>query len=171
MASTNTSKQALKRFFNVKLSEKGANNLKQYKTEKAGMNYLNGEPRLIKKRNGKYIAKIFRRFGIIYGSTTAIGKIKFVSDRELNVVVKSGGLGLGYVMLTICLLFTFALVGFLLNPVVTEELELNLSAFVYAIPVFAFLSWLFLSRYMRQPELNDMETYLKNKIGGEWHKH
>ncbi len=168
MADTNKSKKPLKRSYDVKLSDKEANNLKQYKNEKAGMEYLSGKPRLIKKRNGKYVAKIFKRFGIIYGSTTAIGKIKFINDRELKVVVKSGGLGLGYFMLTICVLFGFALIGFLLNPAVTEELELNLSAFVFAIPVFALLSWLFLSRYMRQPELDDMETYLKNKIGGEW---
>jgi len=161
-------KRPLKRHFAVSLNEEEATNLKKYTTEKAGLDYLKGAPRLIKKRNGKYVAKIFRRFGIVDGSTTALGKIEFVSDRDLAVMVKSGGLGIGYFFLF--WLISFAAFGIwgLLQPALVEELELNLLASVVAIPIFGFMSWIFLSRYMRESDLELMEDYLKGKIGGEW---
>ena len=119
---------------------------------------------------GKYVAKIFRRFGIDQGSTTAIGKIKFTSDSELTVTVKSGGLGIGYFFLFWLISFAaFGLWG-LLQPALVEELELNLFASVIAIPIFGFMSWIFLSRYMRESDLELMESYLKDKLGGEWNE-
>ena len=166
----NKKKRPLKRHFIVHLNEKEAKNLKNYKTEKVGYDYLKGKPRLIRKRNGKYVAKIFRRFGIDQGSTTAIGKIKFISDGKLTVTVKSGGLGIGYFFLF--WLITFAAFGIwgLLQPALVEELELNLFASVIAIPIFGFMSWIFLSRYMRESDLELMESYLKDKLGGEWNE-
>lgn len=152
----------------MRLNEKEASNLRGYKTEKAGLGYLSGTPRLIRKRNGKYVAKIFRRFGIVDGSTTAIGKIKFISDGELAVTIKSGGLGIGYFMLFWLIFFAAAGIWGLLQPALVEELELNLFASVVAIPIFGFMSWIFLSRYMREPDLEKMEGYLKGKLGGEW---
>ena len=168
--STNSSnkKRPLKRHFVVNLNENEAINLKAYTTEKVGYEYLKGTPRLIKKRNDKYVAKIFRRFGIDNGSTTAIGKIKFTDDRELAITIKSGGLGIGYFFLFWVVAFaTFGIWG-LLQPALVKELELNLSASLFAVPVFGFMSWLFLSRYMREPDLEKMEGYLKGKIGGKW---
>ena len=164
----NKKKRPLKRHFVVHLKEKEAKNLRNYTTEKVGYDYLKGKPRLIRKRNGKYVAKIFRRFGIDNGSTTAIGKIKFTDDRELAITIKSGGLGIGYFFLFWVVAFaTFGIWG-LLQPALVKELELNLSASLFAVPVFGFMSWLFLSRYMREPDLEKMEGYLKEKIGGKW---
>jgi len=161
-------KRSLKRHFVVSLKQKEAANLKKYTTEKAGLDYLSGTPRLIRKRNGKYVAKIFRRFGIVDGSTTAIGKIKFTNEHELAVTVKSGGLGIGYFFLFWLIAFAAFGIWGLLQPALVEELELNLFASVVAIPIFGFMSWIFLSRYMREPDLENMEGYLKGKIGGEW---
>jgi hypothetical protein len=163
-------KRPLKRHFVVNLNEKEAANLKAYTTEKVGYDYLRGTPRLIRKRNGKYVAKIFRRFGIDQGSTTAIGKIKFTDDRELAVTIKSGGLGIGYFFLCGLILSTAYEIWSILQPAMVEELELTVDhcAFVFVICVFGFMSWVFLSRYIREPDLDNMEGYLKGKIGGEW---
>ena len=161
-------KRPLKRHFVVNLNEKEDATLKAYTTEKVGYEYLKGAPRLIKKRNDKYVAKIFRRFGIDNGSTTAIGKIKFTDDRELAITIKSGGLGIGYFFLFWVVAFAAFGIWGLLQPALVKELELNLSASLFAVPVFGFMSWLFLSRYMREADLEKMEEYLKEKIGGVW---
>lgn len=160
-------RRPLKRYFNVTLSENETNNLEQYSTEKVGYEFLRGAPRLIKKKNGKYVAKIFRRFGPTQGSYTTIAKIQFTGQHDLKVVIKSA-VAVGYFMLTMCVGFAVSLVALLLSPDFVDEENLNLWALVFGVVVFGFMSWVFLGRYMREPDLELMETYLKEKLGGEW---
>lgn len=154
----------LRRHYRVALTGREEERLRAAPSDKATLDHLSGRARFRVRRDGTWRATIFRRWGAQQGVHAAVGDVRVVAPGEARVRVRSGGQVLGRTCAGVAVLFLLLPLLYLVpgdwieNPV--------------AVPLgaggMALVAWLLMARRFREPDLDELETFLRGRIGGRW---
>ncbi len=159
-------RRPLRRRFRVRLSPAEEATLRGLEGDRTDVRHLDGRPRFVVRGDGRWRGTIFRRLGAQQGVRAAQGDVVLVGPGEARVVVRSGGRALGWTCAVLAVLF-------LLSPLLVllpgEWLERPLGGWL-ATPVFGALAWWLLARRSREPHLDALEEFLRQRVGGRWER-
>lgn len=168
-----SARRPLRRRYQVHLTAGEAAALRELPSDRVGLDFLEGTPRLKRRGDDRWTVTAFVRWGMTDGFTGARADVRLVGGAGAGdeaggarVRLRSGGLVLGWSCTVLATLFLLSPL-LLLLPGGDEWIVQPLAGPLGGV-VFGVLGWLLLARRFRQPRLDALEADVRRRIGGRW---